>query len=179
MPVSRAWNLRKREEKVLKQSGWKGVLSACSFVGICAAGDTRVRGKATESSDLCWDAKPQVLRQVQRRQSTLAGPGGLWAARPGSPNTKPPRPTLTSQLVGLLLDQGKDGLIQGGWRLLLNRLFLFLPPICRKGLRQASAACFPGVWPCLFQHLGFPGELPSEHWAAWPRDDLWSCLRWS
>lgn len=79
-------------------------------------GDTCMRGKATEcqSSDLCWDAKPRVLRQVQRRQAPLAVPGGLWAARPGSPNTKPPCPTLTSQLVGLLLDQGKDGLIQGG-----------------------------------------------------------------
>lgn len=129
--------------------------------------DTCVRGKVSVRAQLSGDAKPQVLWWLQRHQSPLAVLEGVGAAGPGSHNSKPPCSTLASNLVELQLSLGKGGLSTGGWRLLLKGLFhFFLLPICKKGLRQASAACLPEFWPCLFQQPGFSGKLPSQRSAA-------------
>lgn len=145
-------------------------------------GDTCMRGKATEgqSSALCWDAKPQVLSEVQRHHSPSCCPwrsGGSEARQPQQ-YAPVPHSDIPTGRAAALSEQGqvdprrlKTALKQA--------LPFFLPPIGKKGLRQASAACFIGVWPGLFQHLGLPGELPSQRWAACPRDNPWSCFGWS
>lgn len=89
----------------------------------------------------------------------LAVPEVVGAAGSGSYSSEPT--AQGSKLVELQLGLGKDGLGKGSWTLLLEGLFLFfLLPICKKGPRYASAACLPGVWPCLFHHPRFSGELP-------------------
>lgn len=141
-------------------------------------GDMSMRGKATERQ-LSSLLRCQTSSRLRGTSPPFAVPGDPGDHRPGKPNTKPQCPTLTSQLVELLFGQGKDGLIQGDRRLLFSGLFLlsFCHPSAKRGLGQASAAHFPGVWPGCFQHLGFPVELPSQRWAACPGDNPWSCLR--
>lgn len=126
------------------------------------------REEVSVRAQLSGDA---TLGMLQRHQSPLAVPEAVGVAGSGSHDSKPPSPTQTSKLVELLLGWGKDGLSKGSWRLLLKGLFLFLLPICKKGPRQASAACLPGVWPCLSQRpipvlsslpQGQSWELPSR-----------------
>jgi len=107
--------LRKKEGKALIESGWRSVFSACSFVGNRAAWGHVCERKDHRESELSSLQGCQASGSSTGSETSvpLSVPGGLWAARPGSPNTKPPSPTLTSQLVELLLGQGKDGLIQG------------------------------------------------------------------
>lgn len=145
------------------------------FLAAVQTQDTCEKEKLSVRAQLSGDA---TLGMLQRHQSPLAVPEGVEAA--GSAATiLSPHPQLRPPLE-LQLGLGKDGLSKGSWKLLLKGLFpFFLLPICKKGPRQISAACLPGIWPCLFQHLRFSGELTSQCSAACFRDNPGSCLQGS